>query len=149
MQPGFLDHKDRLAKLEKQGVPLPQLERFVGPLLKVIHQKQRKSNAGRKPHDVKMMFKMRVPEGSSGAGASFSSAIRWPNAISPGKTLLQAELAVVHELVALWRRRLSDISWYMRCLNEYIARQLNRRRCLSEAWGRAPQVLSCHRPVMR
>ena len=30
------------------------------PLLKVIHQKQRKSNAGRKPHDVTLMFKMLV-----------------------------------------------------------------------------------------
>ena len=30
------------------------------PLLKVIHQRQRKSNAGRKPHDVTLMFKMLV-----------------------------------------------------------------------------------------
>ncbi len=29
-------------------------------MLKVIHQKQRKSNAGRKPHDVTLMFKMLV-----------------------------------------------------------------------------------------
>jgi IS5 family transposase len=28
----------------------------------VIHQKQRKSNAGRKPHDVTLMFKMLVPQ---------------------------------------------------------------------------------------
>ena len=28
--------------------------------MKVIHQKQRKSNAGRKPHDVALMFKMLV-----------------------------------------------------------------------------------------
>ena len=65
MQPGFFDDEDRLAKLEKLGDPLPRLESIVDwqafrPLLKVIHQKQRKSNAGRKPHDVTLMFKMLV-----------------------------------------------------------------------------------------
>jgi hypothetical protein len=57
MQPGFFDQEDRLAKLEKLGDPLPRLDsildwRAFRPLLKVIHQKQRKSNAGRKPRDV-------------------------------------------------------------------------------------------------
>ena len=65
MQPGFFDDEDRLAKLEKLGDPLPRLDSVVDlkafrPLLKVIHQKQRKSNAGRKPHDVTLMFKMLV-----------------------------------------------------------------------------------------
>ena len=65
MQPGFFDDEDRLAKLEKLGDPLPRLDSIVDwstfrPLLKVIHQKQRKSNAGRKPHDVTLMFKMLV-----------------------------------------------------------------------------------------
>ncbi|MGD8556761.1 MAG: IS5 family transposase [Chromatiales bacterium] len=65
MQPGFFDQEDRLAKLEKLGDPLPRLDSIVDwkafrPLLKVIHQKQRKSNAGRKPHDVTLMFKMLV-----------------------------------------------------------------------------------------
>jgi IS5 family transposase len=65
MQPGFFDHEDRLAKLEKLGDPLPRLDSIVDwqvfrPLLKVIHQKQRKSNARRKPHDVTLMFKMLV-----------------------------------------------------------------------------------------
>ena len=65
MQPGFFDDEDRLAKLEKLGDPLPRLDSIVGwtafrPLLKVNHQKQRKSNAGRKPHDVTLMFKMLV-----------------------------------------------------------------------------------------
>ena len=31
----------------------------------------------------------------------------------------------VEKLVALWRQRLCDVSWYMRCLNEHIARQAN------------------------
>jgi hypothetical protein len=65
MQPGFFDDEDRLAKLEKLDDPLPRLDSIVDwqsfrPLLKVIHQKQRKSNAGRKSHDVTLMFKMLV-----------------------------------------------------------------------------------------
>jgi IS5 family transposase len=65
VQPGFFDDEDRLAKLEKLGDPLPRLDSIVDwkdfrPLFKVIHQKQRKSNAGRKPHDVTLMFKMLV-----------------------------------------------------------------------------------------
>ena len=65
MQAGFFDQEDRLAKLEKLGDPLPRLDSIVDwqafrPLLKVIHQKQRKSNAGRKPYDVTLMFKMLV-----------------------------------------------------------------------------------------
>jgi transposase, IS5 family len=65
MQPSFFDHEDRLAKLEKLGDPLPRLESIVDwdafrPSLKIIHHKQRKSNAGRKPHDVTLMFKMLV-----------------------------------------------------------------------------------------
>ncbi len=51
--------------MEKLGDPLPRLDSIVDwqafrPLLKVIHQKQRKSNAGRKPHDVTLMFKILV-----------------------------------------------------------------------------------------
>ena len=65
MQPGFFDQEDRLAKLEKLGDPLPRLDSIMDwqafrPLLKTVHQKPRKSNAGRKPHDVTLMFKMLV-----------------------------------------------------------------------------------------
>ncbi len=34
-----------------------------------------------------------------------------------GKPLLKVEQILVAELVALWRSRLMDISWFMRCLN--------------------------------
>ena len=52
-----------------------------------------------------------------------------------GETLLQTELEAVHELVALWRNRLSDISWYMRCLNESIARRANEEdQCTGRFW---------------
>ena len=62
MQPGFFDQEDRLTKL---GDALPRLDSIVDwstfrPLLKVIHQMQRKSNAGCEPHDVTLMFKMLV-----------------------------------------------------------------------------------------
>ncbi len=65
MQPGFFDDEDRLAKLEKLGDSLPRLDSIVDwqafrPLLTVIHDKQRKSKAGRKPYDVTLMFKMLV-----------------------------------------------------------------------------------------
>ena len=65
MQPGFFDQEDRLARLEKLGDPLPRPDSIVDwrafrPLLQVIHQKQRNSGAGRKPHDVTLMFKMLV-----------------------------------------------------------------------------------------
>ncbi len=58
MHPGFFDEEDRLAKPEKLGDPLPRLDSIVDreafrPLLKKIHDRQRKSNAGCKPHDVR------------------------------------------------------------------------------------------------
>ena len=68
MQPGFVDREDRLSKLEKLDDPRPRPDSIVAwqvfhPLLKAIHQKQRKSPAGRKPHDMTLVFKMRVLQG--------------------------------------------------------------------------------------
>jgi len=61
----FFDPKNRLDELEKLGDPLVRLDRVVNwdsfrPLLKKIHQKPRKSNAGRKPWDSVRMFKMLI-----------------------------------------------------------------------------------------
>ena len=61
MQPGFFDHEYRLSKLDD---PRPRLDSIVDwpafhPLPRVIHQEQRKSPAGRKPHDVTLMFSKR------------------------------------------------------------------------------------------
>jgi hypothetical protein len=42
-----------------------------------------------------------------------------------GEALTAADRRQISALVALWRSRLRDISWYMRCLNEHIARRAN------------------------
>lgn len=42
-----------------------------------------------------------------------------------GDKLTEIEQEVVNEIVGTWRERLMDISWFMRCLNEHIARQAN------------------------
>ena len=47
----------------------------------------------------------------------------------------KAEQAVVHKLVTEWRSRLMDISWFMRCLNEGIAREANKEDgCSGRFW---------------
>lgn len=51
------------------------------------------------------------------------------------ETLTEAEQEKVAEIVADWRARLADISWFMRCLNEHIARQANQEDgCSGRFW---------------
>ena len=42
-----------------------------------------------------------------------------------GDALSVAERALVDEIIETWRERLADLGWFMRCLNEYIARKAN------------------------
>ncbi|WP_028299993.1 transposase [Oceanospirillum beijerinckii] len=52
-----------------------------------------------------------------------------------GKKQSQAELNKVAEIIAEWRERLMDISWFMRCLNEHIARKANQEdNCKGRFW---------------
>ncbi len=52
-----------------------------------------------------------------------------------GELLTKAEMDSIDDLVCLWRKRLSDLSWFMKCLNEPIARQANKEdNCTGHFW---------------
>ena len=65
LQPSFLDLHERGAKLTEMGDPLVGLNEQIDweafrPSLNGVHEKARKSNAGAKPIDVVLMFKILV-----------------------------------------------------------------------------------------
>jgi IS5 family transposase len=65
MQTGLLDWQIRFKQLDNGGDPLPKIQTVVDwklfrPLLEVVRDKERKSNAGRKPFDVVFMFKVLI-----------------------------------------------------------------------------------------
>ncbi len=52
-----------------------------------------------------------------------------------GQCGTDAEADKALEVIGQWRERLSDISWYMRCLNEHIAREANKEDgCKGRFW---------------
>ncbi|MGL6158949.1 transposase [Microbulbifer sp.] len=52
-----------------------------------------------------------------------------------GEALDSAELARLAEVAETWRSRLADVSWFMRMLNESIAREANREdQCTGRFW---------------
>ena len=65
MQAGLLDWQIRFKQLDSGGDPLPKIQKMVDwklfrPLLEVVRDKERKSNAGRKPFDAVLMFKVLI-----------------------------------------------------------------------------------------
>jgi hypothetical protein len=62
---GFFDLEYRLDKINKNGDPLKKLNIVIDwesfrPELEALREKERKSNAGRKPFDTVMMFKLLI-----------------------------------------------------------------------------------------
>ena len=54
-----------------------------------------------------------------------------------GEQISLLERETVSSLVICWRTRLTEISWFMKCLNEPIARQANKEdHCTGHFWGR-------------
>ncbi|MCP3669135.1 MAG: transposase, partial [Gammaproteobacteria bacterium] len=52
-----------------------------------------------------------------------------------GETLSAPESATVADTVKVWREKLSNISWFMRCLSQPIARQANLEdQCTGKFW---------------
>ncbi|MCC2607880.1 transposase [Planctobacterium marinum] len=51
------------------------------------------------------------------------------------KQIHESQLFTIEETADIWRKRLTDISWFMRYLNEYIAREANKEdKCSGRFW---------------
>jgi hypothetical protein len=54
-----------------------------------------------------------------------------------GEPMINAEHKIVTEMAEIYRKRLSSLSWFMKCLNEPIARAANKEdKCTGHFWDR-------------
>jgi REP element-mobilizing transposase RayT len=54
---------------------------------------------------------------------------------SAGELLTASELKAVSEIIAIYRKRLCDLSWFMKCLNQPIAKMANKEdKCTGHFW---------------
>jgi len=65
MKTSLLDWQLRFKQLDNSGDPLPRIQNIVNwqlfrPLLEVVRDREHKCNAGRKPFDIVMMFKVLI-----------------------------------------------------------------------------------------
>ncbi|MFT5422039.1 MAG: REP element-mobilizing transposase RayT [Candidatus Endobugula sp.] len=52
-----------------------------------------------------------------------------------GASLSPAEQQTVSDIIEVWRHRITDLSWFMKCLNEPIAREANKEdNCTGHFW---------------
>ncbi len=87
---------------------------------------------------------LRIAAERAGGWSEAEVADRWTklfrghevvSAYVAGEMLSEAEVAVARRVIGGWRERLQDLSWFMRCLNEPVARWANREDgCTGRFW---------------